>query len=190
MYKKNFFSSVKKCVKELNKEGIIIYPTEAVFGLGCDPDSQIAVKKLVSLKNRSINKGFILIAENYNQLKSYIADHELSSSQRDYMLSRWPGPITFIVPTLPQTPIWLTGQFSSLAVRITDHPNVKELCNQFGKPIISTSANISNQNPCRTFKDIKKQFGNTFPVLFGKTYGYENPSEIRNIITGDLIRQG
>ncbi|MXP51251.1 Sua5/YciO/YrdC/YwlC family protein [Pantoea sp. SoEX] len=190
MYTKIFFSSVRKCVKELKKGGIIIYPTESVFGFGCDPDNQTAVINLIIIKKRSIKKGFILVAENYNRIKSYIADNEISSIQRDYMFSCWPGPVTFIVPTSPKTPSWLTGQFNSLAVRITDHPSVKKLCKHFGKPIISTSANISNQNPCRTFNDIKKQFGQTFPILFGKTYGRERPSEIRNIITGDLIRQG
>ncbi|PPI86517.1 L-threonylcarbamoyladenylate synthase [Candidatus Pantoea edessiphila] len=190
MYKKIIFSSIEKCIKELKQNGIIIYPTEAVFGLGCNPESKTAVKKLIILKNRSPNKGFILIAANYDQLKSYVADDKISAFQRNYMFSRWPGHVTFIVPTLPKTPKWIIGNFDSVAIRISKNPYVRKLCTKFGKPIISTSANLSNQNPCRTFEDVVKQFGQSFPILFGSTCGLKHPSEIRNIITGDLIRQG
>ncbi|PPI87896.1 L-threonylcarbamoyladenylate synthase type 1 TsaC [Candidatus Pantoea edessiphila] len=190
MIKKIFFNSIQNCIEELNRGGIIIYPTEAVFGFGCDPENEIAVMKLILLKNRSINKGFILIAENYDQLKKYIADYKISSIQRKHMFSYWPGPTTFVVPTVPQTYKWLTGRFNSLAVRVTNHPNVKELCNKFGKPIISTSANIANRTPCYTPQEVIKQFGQSFPILFGNTCGRKRPSEIRNIITGDIIRQG
>ncbi|PPI88568.1 L-threonylcarbamoyladenylate synthase type 1 TsaC [Candidatus Pantoea edessiphila] len=190
MHKEDFLISLKHCVKELYLGGIIIYPTEAVFGFGCDPENKTAVEKLIFLKNRSLNKGFILISNDYNQLKSYVDEYKISSIKRDYMFSYWPGPTTFIVPASRQTPIWLTGKFDSLAIRVSNHPGIKALCNKFGKPIISTSANLANQKPCRTFEDVIKKFGKSFPILLGETYGLKRPSEIRNIITGDLIRKG
>jgi L-threonylcarbamoyladenylate synthase len=86
--------------------------------------------------------------------------------------------------------ISLSGRFSSLAVRVTDHPRVKELCQQFGKPLVSTSANLNGQEPCRLADEVRLQFGEDFPVLNGQVGGRENPSEIRDALTGDLIRQG
>lgn len=85
---------------------------------------------------------------------------------------------------------WLTGRFDSLAVRVTDHPLVVELCLAFGKPLVSTSANLTGQPPCRTTEEVLAQFGNDFPVAVGETGGRLNPSEIRDALTGERIRQG
>jgi L-threonylcarbamoyladenylate synthase len=84
----------------------------------------------------------------------------------------------------------LTGRFNSLAVRVTDHPLVVELCNAYGKPLVSTSANLSGQPPCRTTAEVYAQFGADFPVVDGATGGRQNPSEIRDALTGELFRQG
>ena len=182
--------SLESCVSHLNRQAVIAYPTEAVFGLGCDPDSESAVMALLALKQRPVEKGLILIAADYSQLEPYISDRELSVVQRERMFACWPGPVTFVVPVPPQTPRWLTGQFDSLAIRVSDHPDVQALCRAFGKPLVSTSANLSGQPPCRTAKEVKQQFGDDFPVLSGKTGGRQNPSEIRDVISGELIRQG
>ena len=188
MFNKSHTQSLKKCIYFLKKNYVIAYPTETVFGLGCDPDNKIAVMNLLALKKRSINKGFILIAANYAQLLPYISDCNLSSIQRKRMFSYWPGPTTFIVPVSPKTPYWLTGQFNSLAIRVSNHPQVQTLCHKFGKPLISTSANISGQPPCCTVDEIKIQFGMCFPTLLGVTGGRKYPSKIRDAITGIVIR--
>ncbi|MXP56575.1 Sua5/YciO/YrdC/YwlC family protein [Pantoea sp. Mhis] len=184
------FGTINFCVNELHQQKVIAYPTEAVFALGCDPNSKIAVKNLLSIKQRSIKKGFILIASNYTQLEPYIAKDKLTVFQLERMFSSWPGPITYLVPAAPHIPLWFTGAFKSLAIRVSNHPIVQNLCNNFGKPLITTSANLSGQPPCRKLADIKKQFGSKFPVLNGETGGYLNPSEIRDIITGEIIRHG
>ncbi|MGD8206366.1 L-threonylcarbamoyladenylate synthase type 1 TsaC [Pantoea sp. FN0305] len=178
------------CVEQLQQQAVIAYPTEAVFGLGCDPDSEKAVMQLLAFKQRPVDKGLILIAADYQQLMPYIADHELSVTQREKMFASWPGPVTWVLPALPHTPRWLTGRFDTLAVRVSDHPAVQELCRQFGNPLVSTSANLSGQPPCRNVTEVVQQFGDSFPVLQGETGGRLNPSEIRDIISGDIIRQG
>ncbi|MCZ4060048.1 L-threonylcarbamoyladenylate synthase type 1 TsaC [Pantoea sp. LMR881] len=190
MHNQHPSGSLSDCVSHLNRHEVIAYPTEAVFGLGCDPDSEKAVMALLALKQRPVEKGLILIAADYAQLEPYISDRELSVIQRERMFACWPGPVTFVVPAPPHTPRWLTGQFDSLAIRVSDHPDVQALCRAFGKPLVSTSANLSGQPPCRTAEEVKQQFGEQFPVLQGKTGGRLNPSEIRDVITGDLIRQG
>ncbi|YBP36285.1 L-threonylcarbamoyladenylate synthase type 1 TsaC [Klebsiella pneumoniae] len=182
--------SIAQAVEILKKEEVIAYPTEAVFGVGCDPDSEVAVNRLLALKQRPVEKGLILIAANYAQLKPYIDDSMLTPAQRETIFSAWPGPVTFVFPAQPTTPRWLTGRFDSLAVRVTDHPLVIELCEAYGKPLVSTSANLTGQPPCRTTAEVHAQFGDSFPVVDGATGGRQNPSEIRDALTGELFRQG
>lgn len=98
--------------------------------------------------------------------------------------------MTFVFPARPETPRWLTGRFDSLAVRVTNHPLVIELCEAYGKPLVSTSANLTGQPPCRTTAEVHAQFGDSFPVVDGATGGKQNPSEIRDALTGELFRQG
>jgi len=189
--KNEFFSgTLDACLVQLQQGAVIAYPTEAVFGLGCDPDSESAVTTLLALKKRPVAKGLILIAADYAQLLPYIDDDALSDEQRKRMLAVWPGPVTWVVPAREKTPRWLTGRFDSLAVRVSNHSDVQSLCREFGKPLVSTSANLTGLEPCRTAEEVHQQFGPQFPVLTGMTGGRQNPSEIRDVVTGELIRQG
>ena len=163
--------AIAAAIDVLNEERVIAYPTEAVFGVGCDPDSETAVMRLLELKQRPVDKG-------------------LTDAQRETIFSRWPGPVTFVFPAPATTPRWLTGRFDSLAVRVTDHPLVVALCQAYGKPLVSTSANLSGLPPCRTVDEVRAQFGAAFPVVPGETGGRLNPSEIRDALTGELFRQG
>lgn len=182
--------SIAHAVEVLNQEEVIAYPTEAVFGVGCDPDSEAAVTRLLALKQRPVEKGLILIAASFEQLKPYIDDAMLTQAQRETVFAAWPGPVTFVFPARTTTPRWLTGRFDSLAVRVTNHPLVVELCNAFGKPLVSTSANLTGLSPCRTTEEVRAQFGAAFPVVEGETGGRQNPSEIRDALTGERFRQG
>ncbi len=183
-------SALSDVLRALQQEEVIAYPTEAVFGLGCDPDSEKAVNALLALKQRPWQKGLILIAANYEQLKPYVDDTALTDTQREAIFSFWPGPVTWVIPARPETPRWLTGSFDSLAVRVSDHPLVQQLCSQYGKPLVSTSANLSGQEPCRTTEEVRVQFGSSLPVLDGLVGGRLNPSEIRDALTGKQFRQG
>ncbi|WP_434582814.1 L-threonylcarbamoyladenylate synthase type 1 TsaC [Klebsiella sp. R390] len=182
--------TVAHAVAVLHNEHVIAYPTEAVFGVGCDPDSEKAVMRLLELKQRPVDKGLILIAANFEQLKPYIDDSQLNDEQRATIYACWPGPVTFVFPANASTPRWLTGRFDSLAVRVSDHPLVIALCEAYGKPLVSTSANLSGQPPCRTTAEVLAQFGADFPVVDGPTGGRQNPSEIRDALTGERFRQG
>ncbi|GHD97769.1 threonylcarbamoyl-AMP synthase [Pseudocitrobacter faecalis] len=182
--------AVQRAVITLKNKEVIAYPTEAVFGVGCDPDSEIAVHRLLELKQRPVEKGLILIAASFEQLEPYIDDTALTTAQREAVFACWPGPVTFVFPAKATTPAWLTGRFDSLAVRVTDHPVVIELCNAYGKPLVSTSANLTGQPPCRTTEEVRQQFGDAFPVVDALTGGRLNPSEIRDALTGELFRQG
>ncbi|WP_241570045.1 L-threonylcarbamoyladenylate synthase [Rosenbergiella collisarenosi] len=186
----NYTESFDRCVTAINQGEVIAYPTEAVFGLGCDPDNQQAVGKLLLLKQRPIEKGLILIAASYEQLRPYIAVEKITALQERRMLSHWPGPVTFVVPASPSAPKWITGRFDSIAVRVTNHPAVRQLCEAVGKPLVSTSANLSGQPPARTWDEVVVQFGDEFIILNAVTGGRDNPSEIIDVLTGEHIREG
>lgn len=183
--------NLAQVVAALRQGEVVAYPTEAVFGVGCDPDNQQAVQKLLALKQRPVEKGLILIAADYEQLKPYVDDSQLTAEQMQRIQATWPGPVTWVMPTKAGVPSFLTGQFDTIAVRVTDHPLVQELCRQFGKPLTSTSANLTGQEPGRTAEEVKQQLGALLPaILQGETGGRENPSEIRDAITGKVFRQG
>lgn len=182
--------SLEQSSKLLTQGNVIAYPTEAVFGLGCDPDNESAVHNILALKNRPIEKGLILVAANLNQLIPYIDESSLTDQQKEWIVSIRPTAVTWVVPKHKTTPYFLTGQFDSLAIRVTTHPLVRKLCETFNKPIVSTSANLSGLEPCRTITEVETQFGINFPVLYGELGTQINPSEIRDIKTKQIIRHG
>ncbi|MGX9419274.1 Sua5/YciO/YrdC/YwlC family protein [Vibrio sp. RC27] len=175
----------------LNEDAVIAYPTEGVFGVGCNPDSPTAINKLLKVKQRSVEKGLILIAANFEQLKPYIAIEKLTDEQLNLVNATWPGPVTWVMPASERSSRWLTGQFSTIAVRVTDHALVQKLCLAYGRPITSTSANLSGQPACITAKEVEAQLGNlNVSILEGETGGRSKPSEIRDVQTLAVLRQG
>jgi len=169
--------------------GILAYPTEAVFGLGCDPDNDEAIEKLLSIKSRSVDKGLILLAGNYTQLLPYIDDSQIPQNLRSAVLSRWPDGITQIVAKNLGTSALLTGRFDTIAVRITSQPDVVALCQATNKPIVSTSANLSGKTPAKTWQEIPDDLADKIDfIIKGKTLGFDQPSTIIDALSGDVIR--
>lgn len=182
---------LQKASQVLRSGGVIAYATEAVFGLGCDPDNPEAVHKLLQIKQRPVEKGLILIAASWEQLLPYLDISQLSNEQIQRVFNSWPGPYTWVFPAKSTTPKWLTGQFSSLAVRVSAHAQVQALCQQFGKPLVSTSANLTTLPPCRTAEEVRLQLAERIDyILPGNVGAQTNPSEIRDVITNQLFRAG
>jgi L-threonylcarbamoyladenylate synthase len=177
-------------VDAFQKGGIIAYPTEAVFGLGCDPDNEEALKRLLALKNRSAEKGLILLAGDYSQLLPYIDESKIPPKNRDAFLSRWPDCITQLVPKNNNLSPLLSGKFDTIAVRVTSQPDVVALCQQTNKPIVSTSANLSGQEPAKTWQTLELSLSQEIDfIVKGTTLGYTSPSTIVDALTGTIIRQ-
>ena len=167
--------------------GVIAYPTEAVFGLGCHPLDGEAVSRLLALKQRPMHKGLILIADRFERLRPYLGQIPSSALQR--MLQSWPGPATWIAPAADGTPDWLTGRHTTLAVRVTDHPLAAALCEAAQTPLVSTSANLSRHPPARTPLEVYLRCGKGVDlVLHGKTGGLARPTAIRDAMSSELIR--
>jgi L-threonylcarbamoyladenylate synthase len=182
---------IDQAVKILQQGGVIAYPTEAVYGLGCDPKNISAVKKILELKKREKEKGLILVAANLEQLNPYI--QPLKKEIEKKLLDSWheaTTAITWLVPVNEITSEYLKGQFDTLAIRVSNHPIVKELCEQFNGAIVSTSANISTQESARTAEQVKNIFENKIDfILEGETDLNAQPSEIRNAVTNEVIRK-
>jgi L-threonylcarbamoyladenylate synthase len=173
-------------VRALVQGGVIAYPTEAVWGLGCDPFSETAVRRLLALKRRDEAKGFILIAADIAQIQPWLA--ALNAAQKAAVLATWPGPHTWITPA-PDTPSWLRGNHDGLALRVSAHPGVQALCRAWGGPLVSTSANRSGQLPATDEAELRAQFGADLDaILPGQLGGDARPSEIRDAITGIVLR--
>jgi len=173
---------------ELLRAGqIIAYPTEAVFGLGCDPGNEPAVRKLLSLKGRPESAGFVLIASRFSQLQPWIANTD--EALVDKAMQTWPGPVTWLFPRAQNVPDLIAGKHDTVAVRITAHQPSRALCDAFGAALISTSANHTAARPARSATEVDDYFGTDIGgILAGPLGGAEQPSQIRDLASGKILR--
>jgi len=177
-----------KCAARIIRQGgIIAYPTESVYGLGCAPDNTSAVIELLAIKDRPVEKGLILIAADLQHLQPYMAT--LEKSVVNHISKSWPGPVTWLVPAHPYVPVWLRGDHDSIAVRITAHPVAAALCTIIDGALVSTSANIHRQAAARTSLRVHRIFGSTIDyILHGNVGCLTKPTEIRDALTNKVVR--
>ncbi len=181
--------TLDSAVTALRAGGVIAYPTEAVWGLGCDPSHEMAVRKLLRLKQRPVEKGMILVAAELAQLEGWVRLNALPQSRQAAVLASWPGAHTWILPAGPLAPTWITGEHSGIAVRISAHPLVAELSHRWGGPLVSTSANLAGFPPARTRAELDPALLPLLDgVLDGDTGGLAQPTPIRDALTGDVLR--
>ena len=171
----------------MRRGGVIAYPTEAVYGLGCDPWNGDAVERILAIKRRDITKGLILIAADPTQIEPFVLP--LAPDRMAEIHASWPGPNTWLLPARAHTPRWLTGRFSTLAVRVTAHPLAAGLCRAFGGAIVSTSANVASRPPARTALGVRIALaGGPDLILAGACGGSVRPSSIRDGLSGRVLR--
>ena len=176
-------------VEQLRAGHVIAYPTEAVYGLGCDPANESAVRKLLALKGRHESAGLVLIASEFSQLLPWVAD--VDGKLADKAMQTWPGPVTWLFPRAAEVPDYVAGDHDTIAVRITAHGPSRDLCAAFGAALISTSANQTAARPARSTGEVQDYFGHYIKgILAGPLGGSEKPSEIRDLVSGNIIRQG
>ncbi|MCF6262122.1 MAG: Sua5/YciO/YrdC/YwlC family protein [Xanthomonadales bacterium] len=180
--------STEGAVDALIAGEVIAWPTEAVWGLGCDPYNPKAVAKLLSIKQRPVEMGLILIAADFEQLQNLLSPVTVCEMRR--ALGSWPGPVSWLFPVKSDTPDWLRGKHQTLAVRVTDHPLSRRLCRAFGGPLVSTSANPTASAAATSLDELKKYFSGSelAGYLDGDLGEQSNVSEIRDLISNTLIR--
>jgi L-threonylcarbamoyladenylate synthase len=166
---------------------VVAYPTEAVFGLGCDPANESAVRKILSLKHRQASMGMILIGSSFEQFRGWVG--EVPAKRLEVALSTWPGPVTWLFPRAEGVPDFIAGDHSTVAIRVTGNPVARDVCDAFGGPVVSTSANPHSAPPARAAGTVEDYFGSFIAgIVAGALGGREKCSEIRDVMTGEVLR--
>jgi L-threonylcarbamoyladenylate synthase len=181
--------SIAAAAAALHCGAVLACPTEAVWGLGCDPFDEAAVLRLLALKRRAVDKGLILVAASIAQLDGLADWNALPAENAAAVRASWPGPHTWIVPATARVPRWITGAHAGVAMRVSAHPVVVALCQAHGGPLVSTSANVAGAPAPRTLDACD-------PVLLaaldgrvaGETGDRDRPSDIRDARTGAVLR--
>jgi L-threonylcarbamoyladenylate synthase len=172
----------------LRSGGLIAYPTEGVFGLGCDPFNPAGIEKIFQIKQRRGQKQFILIAASLDDLRPLLGEIERYPAYAQ-MCASWPGPHTWICPAADNLPPWLSAEDRTLAVRVTAHPTAAALCRAWGAPLVSTSANRSGRPPIRSAVRLMHTLGSSIDYRLPGTLGQlGRPTSIRILQSGKLIR--
>lgn len=167
--------------------GVVAYPTEAVFGFGCDPLDRDAVLRVLALKERSVFDGLLLIAADVDQLSGFVEAFTDEVAER--VLPTWPGPNTWLVPAAEDVPVWIRGRHPRVGVRVTAHPVAAALCRRAGTALVSTSANRHGEAPLRSAEEVRARFGDGIDlVVEGECGGLDRPTSIRDAVTGEVIR--
>jgi L-threonylcarbamoyladenylate synthase len=177
---------IREAARQLENGGIIAYPTETVYGLGCDPFNGAAVLHLLALKQRDIQQGLVLIASEFSQFEPLLLP--LPPPVKKRVTKPGPVPTTWVLPCLPGVPAWLRGRHTSLAVRVTQHPVAAELCRQWGGPLVSTSANLHGKHPATSPLAVHKAFNGQLDCILHGDPGSGRPSVIRDGFSARILR--
>jgi L-threonylcarbamoyladenylate synthase len=178
---------VEAAARRIAAGGLVAYPTEAVFGLGCDPRDHGAVRRVLAAKRRPEHKGLILIGAEFAHLAPYVSP--LDPERMGEIEASWPGPNTWLLPVRADTPRWLCGRHDTLAVRVTAHPIAAALCRAWGGALVSTSANLAGRPPARTALQVRMRLGEAVDLIVPGACGPRaRPSTIRDGRTGAVVR--
>ena len=179
--------TIESAVAALRRGGVVAYPTEAVWGLGCDPHDASAVMRLFALKQRPNATGVLLIGADFAQVSPYIGDVPASAIER--ATATWPGPETWVFPRSDRVPAWISGEHSGIALRVTAHPVAAALCRAFGGALVSTSANRHGEPPARSIDALRAMFADEVDAIIdGALGGRERPTPIRDALSGQTLR--
>jgi L-threonylcarbamoyladenylate synthase len=176
--------SISRAAKVLLGGGIIAYPTEGVFGLGCLPGDIVAVTRLLQIKQRDPRKGLILIAADKSQFDEWLdPDGEMLPDPKASQ------PTTWLAPAQPHVSELVRGEHTKIAVRLTTNPTAAAICDAVASPIVSTSANIADRAVVRNALVLRRQFQACVDyVVPGDCGPSTGPSEIRDLASGKIIR--
>jgi L-threonylcarbamoyladenylate synthase len=183
----SFAIPTRRLKAHLKRGGLIAYPTESCYGLGCDPANRKAVLRLLKLKQRPQRKGLILVASSYHQVARYL--QPLTLAEQAKLQNDDAQAVSYLMPVKPSCPRWLRGEHDTLAVRLTAHPLARQLCRSAGSALVSTSANRSGQRPAKTWAECQRLFGKKVWVLRGRVGKRKQPSTIRAWSDGKIIRK-
>ncbi|GLQ48363.1 threonylcarbamoyl-AMP synthase [Dyella lipolytica] len=173
----------------LRSGDVLAYPTEAVFGLGCDPHERSAFDRIFALKQRPATQGVLLIAADFAQLARYIDITKVPAGVLAQVRASWPGPHTWVFPRSADVPEWVAGAHPGIALRVTAHAPAAALCRAFGGALVSTSANLHGHPPARDLATLTTYFGDALDgIVDAPLGGASQPTTIRDALSGAIIR--
>lgn len=179
--------ALQQAAAVVRRGGVVAYPTEGCYGLGCDPRNTRAVQRVLRLKGRSWRQGLILVGAHWRHIALWVdaSDTEAVARARE----TWPGPKTWLLPARTGVSRWVRGEHDTIAVRVTAHPLAAALCRRFNGAIVSTSANRHGRPPAVTASQVRAQLaGRVDFVLEGPLGGLKGPTAIRDARTGEVVR--
>lgn len=182
-YNSNLLHKIRRHIKH---GGVIAYPTESCYGFGCDPLNHKAIGQILKIKGRDKSKGLIVVASDLKQLDQLIG--KLSPKDKQTLKAYWPGFYSIIMSTTKMAPKILTGKHRTLAVRVSKHDLIRQMCGFLNMPLVSTSANYSGHKSVKTYRECVRQFGKKVMVLPGDTNFAKTPSTIIDWKTGKVFR--
>lgn len=178
---------VETAVRFLAAGKVIAYPTEAMYGLGCDIRHEAALRRIIAIKNRPSTQGLIVVAANWQQVAHLT--QPLPADRYDIIFPSWPGHTTWVFPAADTVSSCITGSHKSIAIRISKHPLVQAICNAFGQPIVSTSANRHQVPAARDYANVKQTLGDAVDYIMPGDIGdAQCASQIVDALTGQLYR--
>jgi L-threonylcarbamoyladenylate synthase len=180
---------IEQAATALHAGGVVAYPTEAVYGLGCDPHDRAAVAHLFTLKQRPPTQGVLLIGADFEQIAPYIDLDAVPAERMAAVRASWPGPHTWIFPRTATVPAWIAGDHAGIALRVTAHATAAALCRAFGGALVSTSANPHGEPPARDAATVRRYFHDAVARVIDAPPGTQvRPTSIRDALTGAIIR--
>ncbi|HJO35695.1 MAG: L-threonylcarbamoyladenylate synthase [Pseudomonadota bacterium] len=180
-------AALEAAVATLVAGGVLAYPTEAVYGIGCDPWQPAALARVRDIKQRPAAQGFILLVPEVDAALALIG--EIPAAQRVQMQRDWPGPYTWVCPAGPGVPPGVQAEDGTIALRVSAHPLAAALVRRFGRPLVSTSANRRGATPARTAVEVEHALGRLIDfTLPGSTDPSAAPTTIRDARDGRLLR--
>ena len=180
---------LKAASEVLKQGGVLAYPTEQCFGLGCDPDDIDAIDRILAIKQRRAEQGLIVIGLDQQQLSQYADFDQLTEQQLAQVNASWPGPNTWLIPAREGVSTHVKGEHTSIAVRATAFEPCRYLLAEFEKPLISTSANRHARPSLITAQAVIDELGSEVDyVVDVPVGGAAQPSTITDAISGRQLR--
>ena len=179
----------EKFIKAANLGAIFAYPTEAVFGLGCNINNKNSIIKILTIKKRDSSKGLIVISDSIDKIRDLIDSKYHKILDKSNMNTEI--PTTWLCPASDKALDLITGSTGKIALRITKHPVAYEICRTLNYPIVSTSANLAGKTPLTNAKEVVSSFGEDIDyVIEGEVDITKSPSRIVDLVSKKVLREG
>lgn len=184
-------SSIHSAAKVITDGGVVICPSEGVYGISCSLFDETAIKRVIAIKERDISKGLIIVDHYLACLKEYLNEELIDENAHSLMQRMWPGPHTFVLPVKASFKSSALRDNHAVAVRITNFIHLAQLCKDSKVPLISTSANISGLPATSDLSSLDERLLDRVDLILDLPCGGQSaPTSIYDTLANKLVRKG